>query len=135
MATTTLEARREQANALLNAERPRDAIAVLDKTMSAAPALLPNDRIHLGMELVRSDAIAALGDRPRALRMQQDIHARALATYGERDKLTLQAATSLAVVLARSGEIKAWSFLASLRIAKAEITSNTPTTIRMMPVT
>ena len=106
-ATVALEARREQANALLNAERPRDAIAVLDKTMSAAPALLPNDRIHLGMELVRSDAIAALGDRPRALRMQQDIHARALATYGERDKLTLQAATSLAVVLARSGEIKA----------------------------
>jgi non-specific serine/threonine protein kinase/serine/threonine-protein kinase len=107
MAATTLEARREQANALLNAAKPKDAIAVLDKAMAAAPALLPDDRIHIGMELVQSDAIAALGDRPRALRMQQEIHARALATYGERDELAMQAATSLAVTLARSGEIKA----------------------------
>lgn len=106
-AAVTLEARREQANALLNAERPKDAIAVLDKAMAAAPALLPNDRIHLGMELVRSDAIAALGDRPRALRMQRELNARALAAYGERDKLSMQVATSLAVILARSGEIKA----------------------------
>ena len=107
MATTTLEARREQANALLNAARPKDAIAVLGKAMAAAPVLLPDDRIHLGMELVRSDAIAALGDRPRALRMQREIHARALAAYGERDELSMQAAASLAVTLARSGEIKA----------------------------
>src|SRR5690606_4989827 len=54
-----------------------------------------------------SDAIAALGDRPRALRMQREIHGRALAVYGERDELAMQAATSLAVTLARSGEIKA----------------------------
>lgn len=107
MAASVLEARREQANALLNAARPGDAIAVLGKTMAAAPALLPDDRVHLGMELVQSDAIAALGDRPRALRMQQDIHARALAAYGERDELTLKAAASLAITLARSGDIKA----------------------------
>ena len=88
MAATTLEARREQANALLNAAKPKDAIAVLDKAMAAAPTLLPDDRIHLGMELVQSDAIAALGDRPRALRMQREIHARALAAYGERDELS-----------------------------------------------
>ena len=107
MAATTLEARREQANALLNAARPKDAIAVLGKAMADAPTLLPDDRIHLGMELVQSDAIAALGDRPRALRMQREIHARALAAYGERDELSMQAAASLAVTLARSGEIKA----------------------------
>lgn len=106
-ASVTLEARREQANALVNAARPKDAITVLDKAVATAPALLPDDRIHLGMELVRSDAIAALGDRPRALRMQQEIHARALAAYGERDELAMQAATSLAVTLARSGDIKA----------------------------
>ena len=107
MATSVLEARREQANALLNAARPKDAIAVLGKAMAAAPMLLPDDRIHLGMELVQSDAIAALGDRPRALRLQQEIHARALAAYGERDELTMKAAASLAVTLARSGDIKA----------------------------
>jgi non-specific serine/threonine protein kinase/serine/threonine-protein kinase len=107
MAATTLEARREQANALLNAAQPKEAIAVLGKAMAAAPALLPGDRIHIGMELVQSDAIAALGDRPRALRMQQEIHKRALAAYGERDELTMQVATSLAVTLARSGEVEA----------------------------
>ena len=107
MAASVLEARREQANALLNAAKPKNAIAVLGKAMAAAPTLLPDDRIHLGMELVQSDAIAALGDRPRALRMQRDIHARALAAYGERDELTMKAAASLAITLARSGDIKA----------------------------
>ncbi|MEO8366118.1 MAG: serine/threonine-protein kinase, partial [Pseudoxanthomonas sp.] len=107
MAANALEARREQANALLNAARPKDAIRVLDKAMADAPMLLPDERIRLGMELVQSEAIAALGDRPRALRMQQEIRARALAAYGERDELTMKATASLAVTLARSGDIKA----------------------------
>ncbi|HET6784365.1 MAG TPA: serine/threonine-protein kinase [Pseudoxanthomonas sp.] len=106
-AASTLEARREQASALLNAAKPKEAMAVLDKALSAASALPSNDRIRLGMELLQSDAIAALGDRPRALKLQREIYARALAAYGERDELTMRAMTGLAITLARSGDMQA----------------------------
>lgn len=106
-AASTLEARREQASALLNAAKPKEAMAVLDKALSAASALPSNDRVRLGMELLQSDAIAALGDRPRALKLQREIYARALAAYGERDELSMRAMTSLAITLARSGDMQA----------------------------
>jgi len=106
-AESTLEARREQASALLNAAKPKEAMAVLDAALTAAPALPPNGRIRLGMELLQSGAVAALGDRPRALKSQRDIYARALANYGERDELTMRAMTDLAITLARSGDMQA----------------------------
>lgn len=106
-AASTLEARREQASALLNAAKPKEAMAILDKALSAASALPSNGRIRLGMELLQSDAIAALGDRPRALKLQREIYARALAAYGERDELSMRAMTGLAITLARSGDMQA----------------------------
>ena len=105
-AAPALEARREQASALLNAGKQNEAMAVLDQAMAAASALPPNYRVRLGLELVQGDAIAAMGDRPRALQLQQAIYARAQAAYTERDELTMQAMSSLAINHARSGNIK-----------------------------
>lgn len=105
-AAPALEARREQANALLNAGKPKDAVAVAEKAMADMSALPPNYRLRLATELVRSEAIAALGDRPTALKMQQDIQARALSALSERDEFSMKATASLAITLARSGEMK-----------------------------
>jgi non-specific serine/threonine protein kinase/serine/threonine-protein kinase len=100
-----LEARREQAQALVNASRPADGVALIDQALADAPALLPGDRIHIGLESVRSEAVAALGDRPRALQMQRELHARAAKSFGERDRLTMALAGKLAINLARSGDV------------------------------
>ncbi|MEP6908292.1 MAG: serine/threonine-protein kinase, partial [Pseudoxanthomonas sp.] len=105
-AVSALQARREQASALLNAGKQNDAMAVLDKAMAAALALPPHDRVRLGLELVQGDVIAAMGDRPRALKLQQAIYAQAQAAYTERDELTMRAMSSLAINQARSGNIK-----------------------------
>jgi eukaryotic-like serine/threonine-protein kinase len=106
-AAPTLEARREQANALLNAGKPKDAVAVAEKAMADMSALPPNYHLRLATELVQSEAIAALGDRPKALKMQQDIHARAVSALSERDEFSMKATASLAITRARSGEMKA----------------------------
>ncbi|MET0814660.1 MAG: tetratricopeptide repeat protein, partial [Pseudoxanthomonas sp.] len=105
-AAEALEARREQANALLNAGQPKDAIAVVDRAMADMASLPPDHRVRLGLELVQSEATAALGDRPRALKMQQAIRSRAVATLGERDGFSMKAASSLAITRARSGDVE-----------------------------
>ncbi|MGH8028169.1 MAG: protein kinase domain-containing protein, partial [Pseudoxanthomonas sp.] len=105
-AAAALEARREQADALLNANKPKDAIAVVEKALAGMSAPAPDHRIRLAMELVRSEAIAALGDRPQALKMQQGIYTQALAAFGERDEFSMKAMSSLAITRARSGDVK-----------------------------
>ncbi|RZA36066.1 MAG: serine/threonine protein kinase [Lysobacteraceae bacterium] len=103
---STLEARREQASALLNAGDAKAAVGVLEQAMAAAASLPVDHRVRVGLELLESEAIATLGDRPRALAMQQSILARARKAHGERDELTLRAMSSLAITQARSGNVR-----------------------------
>lgn len=106
-APKTLKARQEQARALLDASRAKDALAVADFALQNAVQLPANDALRIKLRLDQADAIAALGDRPRARRLLEALRADAIRLRGERDPASMEVSNELAILLGRMGEPEA----------------------------
>jgi non-specific serine/threonine protein kinase/serine/threonine-protein kinase len=105
-ARPTLEARNAQAGALLEAARPKPALALLEKTLGDASALPPDDPLRLRLRLNQAEAIGALGDRPRARSLLEALRRKSIAAHGERDPVSMDVTNNLAILLGRMGEAK-----------------------------
>ncbi|QNN47090.1 serine/threonine protein kinase [Thermomonas brevis] len=103
-APETLKARQEQARALLDASRAKDALAVADAALHNAERLPANDPLRIKLRLDQAGAITGLGDRPRARRMLETLRADAIRLRGERDPATMEVTNNLAILLGRMGE-------------------------------
>ncbi len=103
-ALSTLQARQEQASAMLLAAKPKPALALLERTLANATALAPDDPLRIKLELNQAEAISDLGDRPRARDMMQALYARNVKAHGERDPMSMTVMNDLAILLARMGD-------------------------------
>lgn len=101
----TLRARSLQASAMLDGARPREAHALLEATLGQAQALPAEGEQRIKMELLLAEAVGGMGDRPKSLAMQQALHARAAASLGEDDPLTLRVLNNVGINLARTGDL------------------------------
>ncbi len=105
-ALPTLEARHEQAGALLQAAQPKPALALVERTLADASALPPEDPLRIRLQLDQAEAISALGDRSRARAMLEALRRRSIAAHGERDPVSMEATNNLAILLGRMGEAR-----------------------------
>ena len=103
-ARETLEARHGQARALLDATESKQALAVAEAALAHAQRLPEDDPLRLRLRLDQASAIAALGDRPRARRLLEALHADGLRLRGEGDPATMEIANNLAILVGRMGE-------------------------------
>lgn len=103
----TLHARSQQAYAMLNTGRRDQAHALLEALQARAVALPEAHKVRIDIELKLSEAVAALGDRPRARALQQALYERSLARLGERDPQVLTILNNLGISLARTGDLPA----------------------------
>lgn len=101
----TLRARGLQAAAMLDGGRAKEAHALLEATLANARALPADGAQHIELELRLSEAVGGMGDRPRSLAMQQALHARAVASLGESDPLSLRVLNNIGINLARTGDL------------------------------
>lgn len=106
-ALETLQARQQQAAAMLEAAEPKAALAVADAALGNAGGLAPGEPVRLALRLAQAEAIASLGDRPRARRLMQELRTDAIELRGERDPATMEVTNSLAILLGRMGEPQA----------------------------
>lgn len=105
-ARPTLEARQQQASAMLLAAQAKPAMALLRRTLADASALPPDDPLRIRLEMDRAGATSALGDRKAAREALEALYARSRATRGERDPVVMEVMNSLAILLGRIGEAK-----------------------------
>lgn len=103
-APDTLRARQEQVRALLEAARPKDALAVAEAALRNVGQLPANDPLRIKLRMDQASAIAALGDRPRARGLLETLRADAIRLRGERDPATMEVTNDLAILLGRMGE-------------------------------
>ena len=106
-APETLKARQEQARALLDASRAKDALAVADAALRNATGLPADDPLRIKLRLDQAGAITGLGDRPRARQLLEALRADAIRLRGERDPATMDVTNDLAILLGRMGEPQA----------------------------
>jgi len=106
-ALETLRARQQQAGAMLEAAETKDALALLETALRDAAALPAGESVRLKLRLGQAEAIAALGDRPRARKLMEDLRGDAIELRGERDATTMEVTNDLAILLGRMGEPKA----------------------------
>lgn len=103
-ALATLEARENQATALLLAAKPDAALALVQANLARVRALPPGTPVRISMQSDHAQAIAALGDRDRARKMLEALYRRSVATRGERDATTMEVMNVLSTVLGRMGK-------------------------------
>src|SRR3546814_10979935 len=84
-----MRARAEQASAMLLAAQPKPALALLQKTLSDASALPPDDPLRIRLELEHASAVSALGDRKASRKALQALYDRSRQARGERAPATL----------------------------------------------
>ena len=106
-APETLRARQQQAGALLEAAEPKDALALVETALRDAATLPASEPLRLKLRLNQAEAIAALGDRPRARKLMEALRGDAIELRGERDATTMEVTNNLAILLGRMGEPKA----------------------------
>jgi non-specific serine/threonine protein kinase/serine/threonine-protein kinase len=106
-AADTLRARQEQAGALLAAAEPKQALAVAQAALRDAAALPPSDPSRIRLRMHHAEAVSALGDRPRARKLLQELRADSIELRGESDPATMEVGNDLAILLGRMGEPKA----------------------------
>jgi non-specific serine/threonine protein kinase/serine/threonine-protein kinase len=105
-AVPTLDARRQQATAMLSAQQPKPALALLQRTLSDAASLPPDDPLRIRLEMAQAEAVGSLGDREAARKALQSLYARSRKAHGERGPITMEAMNNLAILLGRMGEAK-----------------------------
>lgn len=103
-APETLKARQEQARALLDAARAKEAQPLVETALRNAARLPANDPLRIKLRLDQAGAITALGDRPRARALLEALRADAIRLRGERDPATMEVTNDLAILLGRMGE-------------------------------
>lgn len=103
----TLKALQEQARALLEAARAKEALPLIDTAIAQATALPTNDPLRIKLRMDHASAVAALGDRQRALALLQELHQDAIQLRGESDPITMEVTNDLAILLGRMGDPKA----------------------------
>ncbi len=101
----TLRARGLQAGAMLQGARPKEAHELLKAALVSAQGLPQDGKQRVELELALSEAVGGMGDRPKSLAMQQALHARAVASLGEHDPLTLRVLNNSGINLARTGDL------------------------------
>ena len=106
-ALATLRSRQQQAGAMLEAAETKDALALVETALHDAAALPAGEPVRLKLRLGQAEAIAALGDRPRARKLMEDLRGDAIELRGERDATTMDVTNDLAILLGRMGEPKA----------------------------
>ncbi|MFT3896469.1 MAG: serine/threonine-protein kinase [Thermomonas sp.] len=106
-APETLKARQEQAGALLDAADPKRALALAQSALRDAASLPPRDEVRIRLRMNEAEAISALGERPRARKMLEELRADSLELRGESDPATMEVGNNLAILLGRMGEPKA----------------------------
>ena len=106
-AADTLRARHAQASALLLMAQPQQALDLLQQALRDGQGLAEDDPLRIDLELAQADAIASLGDRPRARSLMETLRERSLRLRGERDPATMKVTNNLAILLARMGEAEA----------------------------
>jgi len=106
-APETLRARQQQIGAMLEAADAKAALALAETALHDAAGLPPGEPVRLKLRLDQAEAIAALGDRPRARKLMEDLRGDAIELRGERDPATMEASNDLAILLGRMGEAKA----------------------------
>jgi tetratricopeptide (TPR) repeat protein len=102
----TLKARNLQSEALAQAGKPQDALALVEKTLMHAAALPPGDDIRLDAERQQAGLVFALGDRPRARDMQQALYDREKARRAADDPMLLMLQDDLGLSMGRMGDIE-----------------------------
>src|SRR5690606_27112012 len=103
-AVPTLQARAEQASAMLAAAQPKPAHELLRQTLSDASALPPDDPLRIRLEMDQASATSALGDRKAARRALESLYERSRKARGDRDPATMEVMNTLAILLGRMGE-------------------------------
>jgi len=93
----TLEAREGQALSLLRAGQAAQARELLEPLLPRLAALPVTDELRVKLELDHSEALAAMGERPRALEIQSALHERLRQARGEHDPLTLRVLNNVAI--------------------------------------
>jgi non-specific serine/threonine protein kinase/serine/threonine-protein kinase len=106
-APETLKARQEQVGALLDAADPKQALALARSALGDAKALPPRDEVRIRLRMNEAEAISALGDRPRARKLLEQLRGDSLELRGEADPATMEITNNLAILLGRMGEPKA----------------------------
>ena len=106
-APATLKARQEQVGALLDAAQPKQALALAQAALRDAATLPPSDASRIRLRMNEAEAISALGDRPRARKLLEELRADSLELRGEGDPATMEISNNLAILLGRMGEPKA----------------------------
>ncbi len=101
----TLRARGLQAGAMLHGARPKEAHALLEVALASAQGLPVEAPQRFELELALSEAVSGMGDRPKSLAMQQALHARAVASLGEHDPITMSVLNNIGISLARTGDL------------------------------
>jgi non-specific serine/threonine protein kinase/serine/threonine-protein kinase len=105
-ATPTLDARRQQASAMLAAAQPKPALALLERTLADASPLPQDDPLRIRLEMAHAAAVGSLGDRKAARQALQALYERSRKALGERDPTTMEAMNRLAILLGRMGEAR-----------------------------
>jgi non-specific serine/threonine protein kinase/serine/threonine-protein kinase len=106
-AADTLKARQEQVGALLDAAKPKEALALAQSSLRDAATLPPSDASRLRLRMNEAEAVSTLGDRPRARKLLEALRADSLELRGEGDPATMEITNNLAILLGRMGEPKA----------------------------
>ena len=100
----TLEAREGQALSLLRAGQAARVRDLLGPLLPGLDSMPPTDELRVKLELEHSEALAALGERPRALEIQQALYERLRAGRGEQDPLTLRVLNNVAINHGATGD-------------------------------
>src|SRR3546814_9914796 len=83
-----------------------DLLALLQKTLSDASALPPDDPLRIRLEMEHASAVSALGDRKAARKALEALYDRSRQARGARDPATMDVENNLAILLGRMGEAK-----------------------------
>src|SRR3546814_18685657 len=84
--------------------QPKPALARVQKTLSNASALPPDEPLRIRLEMNHAAALSALGDRKAARKALESLYDRSRTARGERDPTTLELENSLAHLLGRMRE-------------------------------
>src|SRR3546814_18717017 len=88
---------------MLLAAQPKSALALLQKTLSDASALPPDDPLRIRLEMEHASAVSALGDRKAARKALEALYDRSPQARGERDPATLDGENNLAILTGPTG--------------------------------
>lgn len=101
----TLAARNLQSEAMAQAGRHQDALALVERTLGHAARLPAGDDVRLQAERQQAQLLFMLGDRPKARELQQALYDREKATRPAEDPVLLELQDDLGLTVGRMGQV------------------------------